>query len=234
MKRFLIISLVVVFAVVMMAVPAFAAEYTYTEKLDEVPAGSYEFIQGQRSYNSPPLGKYNCQLYYYQGTTGYSFLEFEIVLYGDSSPVISDNSSNGHNYIYCDSEFDHNGDVYQFSFTADYLVSDSGYFWDPYYVLYCEGDDVTSDQYGYRIDRIILTPVPVFEPVSSEGAADAVLSVFSVIGDWMIAQIPVVGALFYNSEAAELTALGSICVCALGVAFVLLLLSLVKRWIQFR
>jgi hypothetical protein len=92
-----------------------------------------------------------------------------------------------------------------------------------------------QDDGGNMLPLASLSLERVTEPLSGEEAAvDSVFGVFTVIGNWIIAQIPVVLSLFWSSEAEQLTVIGSICVCALGVALLLLLVTLVVRWIKFR
>ena len=210
MKKTIIISLVVVF-VVLMAVPAFAA-------------GSFTITEGEHglevSGEFPAIGKYIGKVFCdlpslgFYDETWYQLEPFTLGVGGD----IYDGGIDGISYFVVD------GLRIEVQFA--YIFDQDGYRLD-YWQVFADGEQVDSTLFAIEL-------IPYSEPVTGEGAAAAVLSVFSLIGDWMIAQIPVVSALFWSAEAGQLTALGSICVCALGVALILLLLSFVKRWIQFR
>lgn len=215
MKRFLIIALVVMLVVAMLAVPAFA---------DSPIVINFDFDREEWFYPGQfPEGQYRIWVDY--DTDDPKFTASGYV----SDLLIVDYVDDGE-YLSCRSTIQLTDSLCGETVSMVVCVT-----YDPDLDYTCF-DFFVGETFGnYNVSYLELEYYSALPgTVDGAGAADAVLSVFSVIGDWMIAQIPVVGALFYNSEVAELTALGSICVCALGVALVLLLLSLVKRWIQFR
>lgn len=204
MKRFLIIALVVVFAVVIMAVPAFASGYfTYngsdgfTGTVQALPSGTYTGRIYADVYSADIYEEWiNLEPFEINAWTEGQEFGFDGIAFftlGDRQYSVELSFYSEHDNLICD-------------------------------VMQIEGE---SADCVYAIEL-----VPYSAPAT--GDVNSVLAVFSIIGDWMILQIPIVLALFWNAEASQLTVLGAICICALGVALVLLLLSLAKRWIQFR
>lgn len=60
----------------------------------------------------------------------------------------------------------------------------------------------------------------------------AITQVFTDIGTWITTQMTSMLTLFYAND--ELTLLGVLAVAGLGVAFVLLIINLVKDFMRFR
>lgn len=62
---------------------------------------------------------------------------------------------------------------------------------------------------------------------------DAVLEVFTSIGEWITTTVPTFYGLFYNAESG-LTLLGVLAVCGLGMSVVFLLISVIQGFLHWR
>lgn len=71
------------------------------------------------------------------------------------------------------------------------------------------------------------------EEMTETGIVTQVLGVFSAIGEWFADTIPNMLAVFYNSESG-LTILGTLAVCSLAIAVILLVLAWILDFFKFR
>ena len=70
-------------------------------------------------------------------------------------------------------------------------------------------------------------------PPTSEDLVNDVFPVFTGIGTWIVSSISGVIPMFYT-EAEGLTFIGTLAAVSLGVAFVLLVIKLIRRFLRFR
>ena len=69
------------------------------------------------------------------------------------------------------------------------------------------------------------------------GILQAILAVFSDVGEWLIAQLSEMQAIFWTTGtggAVELTFLGVLAVAALGFSVIFLIIGLIQRFLHFR
>lgn len=66
-----------------------------------------------------------------------------------------------------------------------------------------------------------------------EAVITAVFAVFTAIGEWFVSIIPVITAIFYVAESG-LTFIGTLAVCGLGVAIIMLILAVIRSYVNFR
>ena len=62
----------------------------------------------------------------------------------------------------------------------------------------------------------------------------AITNVFTGLGDWLIDYLPSIMEIFYDTTANTLTFLGVLAICGLGFSIFLLLMNIVKSFLQFR
>lgn len=70
-------------------------------------------------------------------------------------------------------------------------------------------------------------------PPTSEDLVNDVFPVFTGIGTWLVGSIAGIIPMFYT-ETDGLTFVGTMAVCALGIAIVLLLVTWIRRFLRFR
>lgn len=66
---------------------------------------------------------------------------------------------------------------------------------------------------------------------------EAIFAVFTAIGNWIVETLPMLTSIFWTvgeSGAGQLTFLGVLAVCGLGVGVILLLVHVITRFIRFR
>lgn len=65
------------------------------------------------------------------------------------------------------------------------------------------------------------------------GLIEQVTGVFTSITQWIAETIPTIESLFYNAETG-LTYLGILSVCGISISIFLLLMSIIRSFLQFR
>lgn len=63
---------------------------------------------------------------------------------------------------------------------------------------------------------------------------NAILSIFSGIGDWITTSLNDLMAIFWNSSTSELTFLGVLAVCGLGFSVIFMIVGVIQRFLHFR
>ena len=207
MKRFMILSLVVVFLVAILAVPALAAE-TYMFDLDA--EGELIF------YNFPPDGEYVAHITYFDFNTK-GVLDFYtepfLLTYFDDHPYDSEP------YVY---------DLVSTSSVPYFLNVFYDGDWEAYrFILY------DSNDLWMHLESFEFVPFDSGDPSVSVFTTDSVFAVFAGIGTWLVSELANVTSLFYQADSG-LTLLGVLAVCALGLAVVFLLISWIRNLLQFR
>lgn len=215
MKRFLIIVLVVALAVVMMAVPVFAAS-------------SYEIFgdcSGPSLNEIPPEGYYVVRCYYYDGVA-------EDYLWAYTEPF----------YWNAESWDDPNaGDPYlvrtvltvQGEEVDAYvgLCSDCGC--GGFYgicVKYLSGGFFYLEGAEWEAYEAVDPGGSSGSPLSSVGS---VFGVISGIGTWFVTGLVDFASIFYQADTG-LTLLGVLAVCGLGLAVVFLLIGWIRNMLHLR
>lgn len=61
---------------------------------------------------------------------------------------------------------------------------------------------------------------------------EAILAVFSAVGDWIVESVPTMMPMFYNAETG-LTFMGVLAVAGLAFSVVFLLIAIVQRFLHF-
>ena len=206
MKRFMILSLVVVFLVAILAVPALAAE---SYLFDEHAEGELLF------YDFPPDGEYVAH-----------------IVYRDLSSVVHDFYTEPFLLMYFD---DYAYDVEPYSYDV-FSVSSAPYYlgvgfdgdFNSYRFALCD-----SNYNWVYLQSLEFIPVDSGDSSASVFTTDSVFAVFAGIGAWLVSELGNVTSLFYQADSG-LTLLGVLAVCGLGLAVVFLLISWIRNLLQFR
>ena len=207
MKRFLILSLVVVFLVAILAVPALAAEsYLFDSDCD-----------GELAFNNfPPDGEYVAHIVYFDVFSRVVcdfYTEPFLLMYFDDHPYDEEA------YLY---------EVVSVSSVPYYVTVDYQEDWEAYrFTLYDSNDQ------WLHLDSLEFIPFDSGDPSVSVFTTDSVFAVFAGIGAWLVSELGNVTSLFYQADSG-LTLLGVLAVCGLGLAVVFLLISWVRNLLQFR
>lgn len=61
---------------------------------------------------------------------------------------------------------------------------------------------------------------------------EAILAVFTAIGDWIVESVPTMMPMFYNAESG-LTFMGVLAVAGLAFSVVFLLIGIIQRFLHF-
>lgn len=62
----------------------------------------------------------------------------------------------------------------------------------------------------------------------------AITSVFSGLGEWIVDFLPTVQSIFWDAEVGTLTLMGVLAVCGLAVSTFFLLMGIIQNFLHFR
>lgn len=212
MKRFLLLFLTAVLACALIAVPAFATEYSADEPLtidisDGVGNSDTGFVL--------PVDEYLVSVYI-DGIV-------EPVV-SQAAFTISDPDQEEEFYFPCS-----NGG----SFVVKIL--NNAYGMSFVSVEYLEDDIQVEGSSGYAVITSASAPVVPDRPVRHpSGALGGILTVFTGIGSWIVSQLGSVSVLFWSTSSNSLTFLGVLSVSGLAIAVILLLIGMLSRFLAFR
>ena len=209
MKRFLIISLVVVLVVVMMAVPAMAASYEAIEGegclvLTECPAVGKYYVAFECCKDAPNASVEALIVENFYFDPG-ELVEAEMV---DFAAKFTSGERSFSGFLSFSLQ---SGELYVYMF----------------------------DNFGctYSLYNLVMVSVDELEGGNSSGSVaqttDSIFAVFAGIGTWLVAELGNVTSLFYHADTG-LTLLGVLAVCGLGFAVVFFLISWIRNLLQFR
>lgn len=205
MKRFFVIALVVVFAVVIMTVPAFAA-------------GGFIYDMGDISGADQPLesGTYTGRVYVDIPCAGLDYAWYDLEPFElEAWTELPEYGFAGTAYFVADGK----------RFTLDFsFYNEFGYMQREYLqVAECSDSDVEI------LELIPYSP----PPATGDGAVASVFAVFTGIGGWLVTELGNVTTLFYQADSG-LTVLGVLAVSGVGIAVVFCLINWIKSLLQFR